>query len=79
MWSSIVLMILILTTLGVAPVWAQGAKITTPAPTREPRIIAPGLLYETRPGDENYYRAAAPSVPYDPAFIRPFTREVSDA
>ncbi len=47
-----------------------------PAPTREPRVVAPRLLYETRPSDENDYRGAAPSVPYDPAFIRPFTREV---
>jgi hypothetical protein len=53
MWSSIVLMILVLTTLGVTPVRAQGVKITTPAPTREPRVINPGLLYETRPSDEN--------------------------
>jgi len=79
MWSSIVLMIAILAALGVTPVWAQGVKIATPAPTREPRVIAPGLLYETRPSDENYYPGAAPSVPYDPAFIRPFTREVQTA
>ncbi len=76
MWGSVVLMVAIVAALGVMPVWAQGVKIVTPAPTREPRVIAPGLLYETRPSDENYYPGAAPSVPYDPTFIRPFTREV---
>jgi len=32
-------MIVILRALGVTPVWAQGVKITTPAPTPEPHVI----------------------------------------
>ena len=53
-----------------------GVMLPYPCTTREPRVVAPGLLYETRPRDENYYPGASPSVPYNPAFIRPFTREV---
>ena len=55
---------------------AQGVKITTPAPTPEPRVVTPGLLYETRPSDDLYYLGIPPSVPYDPAFIEPFMLQV---
>ena len=65
-----------LAVLGAPAVWAQDVTITAPPPAREPRIITPGLLYETRPREETIYPGYGPSVPYDPAFIRPFTKEV---
>src|SRR5215470_14562501 len=65
-----------LAALGANVVWAQDVKISAPPQAREPRIITPGLLYETRPKDESIYPGYAPSVPHDPAFIRPFTTEV---
>ena len=55
---------------------AQDVKLKAPEPTREPRVIAPGLLYETRPNEENVYPGYPPSVPHDPAFIRPFSTDV---
>src|SRR5512138_3937958 len=58
----------------IAP--AQNVKITTPAPTPEPRVVTPGLLYEKRPSDALYYLGIPPSVPYDPAFIEPFVLNV---
>jgi hypothetical protein len=78
----IVLAIGILGAFGMTAARGEDVKIEAPASTRapaptlapEPRIIAPGLLHETRPSDENYY--PGPSVPYDPAFIRPFTMTV---
>ena len=76
MRKSFVLAIAILAALGVTSAGAQDVKIKAPAPTGEPRVIAPGLLYETRPSDENYYPGGGPNVPYDPAFIRPFTKNV---
>jgi hypothetical protein len=75
MRKSIVLAIAILAALGPAPVSGEDVKIMAPPPGREPRVITPGLLYETRPSDETYY-PGGPGVPYDPAFIRPFTKEV---
>ena len=62
--------------LGATAAWAQDVKIDAPPPPREPRIITPGLLYETRPREESIYPGYAPTVPHDPAFIRPFTTEV---
>ncbi len=76
MRKSIVLAIAILAALGPAVASGADMKIKAPQSTREPRVIAPGLLYETRPSDENYYPGAGPSVPYDPAFIRPFTQSI---
>ena len=72
----IVLMIASLAGLGVTAASAQDVKMKAPEPTREPRIITPGLLYETRPKDERDYPGSGGSVPYDPAFIRPFTTDV---
>src|SRR5262245_42082478 len=71
-----------LAALGLAIVWApeaaraQNVKITTPEPTPEPRVVAPGLLYEKRPSDDLYYLGIPPSVPYDPAFIEPLMLQV---
>ncbi len=79
MRKSIVLAIAILAALGAAAASGEDVKIKAPLPPREPRVIAPGLLYETRPSDENYYPGGGPGVPYDPAFIRPFTKEVGTA
>src|SRR5262245_34626800 len=62
--------------LGATAAGAQDVKISAPPPAREPRIITPGLLYETRPREESIYPGYAPTVPHDPAFIRPFTTEV---
>ena len=61
---------------GATAAWAQDVKIDAPTPAREPRIITPGLLYETRPREESIYPGYGPTVPHDPAFIRPFTTEV---
>ncbi|HSE92433.1 MAG TPA: hypothetical protein VLF19_03935, partial [Methylomirabilota bacterium] len=58
--KSIVLAIGILAALGVTAAGAQDLDLEAPAPLREPRVPVP----EPGPG---------PSVPYDPAFIRPFT------
>jgi hypothetical protein len=68
---------LVLTSV-IAPqvVWAQNVKIITPEPTPEPRVVAPGLLYEKRPSDDLYYLGIPPSVPYDPAFIEPLVLDV---
>ncbi len=73
MRKSIGIVIGILAVLGATAAWAEDVKVEAPPPTREPRIIAPGLLYERRPTDENYYPGGGPVVPDDPAFIRPFT------
>jgi hypothetical protein len=72
----ILLTVVMAAALGAPVAWAQDVKMKAPEPTREPRIITPGLLYETRPKGENYYPGSGPSVPYDPAFIRPFTTEI---
>lgn len=68
MVKSIVLAIGILAALGVTAAGAQDLDLEAPAPLREPRVPVP----EPGPG---------PSVPYDPAFIRPFTidRETPDS
>ena len=76
MRTLILLMIVAVASLGGGSVWAQDVKMKAPEPAREPRIITPGLLYESRPKDENYYPGSGPSVPHDPAFIRPFTKEI---
>ena len=68
-----------LSVLGATATWAQDVKISAPPPVREPRVITPGLLYETPPREENMYPGYGPSVPHDPAFIRPFTTEVETA
>jgi hypothetical protein len=73
MRRSIRLAIAILAVLAASAASAQDVNLKAPVPTREPRVITPGLLYETRPSDETHYPGAGPSVPYDPAFIRPFT------
>jgi hypothetical protein len=56
---------------------AQDVKMAAPQPPpqREPRIISPGLLYETKPTDELRYPGTN-AVPYDPAFIEPLSRKV---
>jgi hypothetical protein len=83
MRKTIIVTIGILAAFGVTAARAEDVKIQAPAPTPapapmpEPRIIAPDLLYEMRPKDENYY--PGPSVPYDPAFIRPLTTTVESA
>jgi hypothetical protein len=76
MRKSIGLGIAILAALGPSVVSGEDVEIKASAPGREPRVIAPGLLYETRPSDGNYYQGGGPGIPYDPAFIRPFTKEV---
>ena len=75
MRKSSILAIAILAALGASAASAQDVSIKAPPPAREPRVITPGLLYETRPSDDNHYPGSGPSVPYDPAFIRPFTAE----
>jgi hypothetical protein len=69
------LVIGLLAAFGVTAARAEDVKIEAPLP--EPRIIAPGLLYETKPRDENYF--PGPSVPYDPAFISPLTTPFESA
>jgi hypothetical protein len=56
---------------------AQDVKMAAPQPQpqREPRVISPGLLYETKPSDELHYPGTN-AVPYDPAFIEPLSRKV---
>jgi hypothetical protein len=54
---------------------AQDVKMTAPQPQREPRVITPGLLYETRPSDDLHYPGTN-AVPYDPAFIEPLSRKI---
>ena len=72
----------LLAALGLMSAWApeiaraQNVKITTPERTPEPRVVAPGLLYEKRPSDDLYYLGIPPSVPYDPAFVEPFVLQV---
>ena len=72
----VVLTIAAVAVVAAVPGWAQDVKMKAPEPTREPRVVTPGLLYETRPKDESYYPGSGPSVPYDPAFIRPFATDV---
>jgi hypothetical protein len=63
--------------LGAGVAQAQDVKMAAPQPEghREPRVITPGLLYETKPGDERRYPGTN-AVPYDPAFIEPLSRAV---
>lgn len=61
--------------LVVAPVLAQQIDIEAPSPERPPEIqvIPPGLYDQvTQPTDQDYYPRGT-RVPYDPAFIAPFT------
>lgn len=66
----------LLIAFGAMAVWAENFKMKTAAPVPEARIITPRLLYETIPGDETLYPGGTPSVPYDPAFLRPLVREL---
>ena len=56
---------------------AQDVPMKAPQPERErqPRVITPGLLYETKPSDELHYPGGN-AVPYDPAFIAPLSRKI---
>jgi hypothetical protein len=74
MLKSIVLAMGIWAALGVATAGAQDLKIEAGPTMRQPR--PPELLHGTRSSDQNYYPSLGPSVPYDPAFIPPFTIEV---
>jgi len=64
----------------VTPALAQQVKIEQPAPeTPKFEIVAPPLRYETtRPTDADNY-IDTPRVPYDPAFIEPFTVKTETA
>jgi len=64
-----VLPLIFFVVLGAASVSAQEVKLDAPVTIREPRVLAPGLLYETtRPADQDAY-AEDMRVFYDPAFI----------
>lgn len=67
--------IVVLAALLATPSLAQDVEIeaTTPAaPERAPRVIPPGLRYETtRPSDTDDYPGGT-RVRHDPAFIQPF-------
>jgi len=62
--------------VGAMAAWADDVTMKRSVPGPEPRVITPGLLYDRAPGDETRYPGGAPRVPYDPAFIRPFVREL---
>jgi hypothetical protein len=76
MRRTVTLAIAIFAALGATVASAEDVTIKAPQAPHEPRVITPGLLYETKPSDQNYYPGAGPGVPYDPAFIRPFTKEI---
>lgn len=65
----------VLALLAATAAQGQDVKMSAPQPQREPRIITPGLLYETKPGDELHYPGTN-AVPYDPAFIGPLSRKI---
>jgi hypothetical protein len=77
MRTMVMLAIGVLAMLAATAARAQDVKMSAPQPPpqREPRVITPGLLYETKPSDELQYPGTN-AVPYDPAFIGPLSRKI---
>jgi hypothetical protein len=63
---------ILIAVLAATPALGQ-MRIEQPAPEGQLEIVAPPLRYETtRPSDADFY-VDPPRVPFDPAFIEPFT------
>ena len=76
MRSKVGLLVGVVAVLVVGTAGAQDVQMKAPQPEqeRQRRVITPGLLYETKPGDEMRYPGTN-AVPYDPAFIAPLSRK----